>query len=109
MPDLSRGFDHAGSRREITSPLQNPEVIKKAALRPRVLAAKRLPVLPARSPVPPCPAEEPLEEFGREASAPAPFPLTEEGSSCIARGEGMHGELQKQAEPQKHGLQLARN
>lgn len=55
MPDLSWGFDHAGSWREITSPLQNPEVIKKAALRPCVLAVKCLPVLPARCLIPlPC-------------------------------------------------------
>lgn len=51
MPDLSWGFDHAGLQSEITSPLQNPEVIKKAALRSRVFAGKYLPVFPSHCPV----------------------------------------------------------
>lgn len=52
MPDLSWGFDHAGSRREITSPLQNPEVIKKKGRFEASCFGSEMLTCAARSPLP---------------------------------------------------------
>lgn len=52
MPDLSWGFDHAGSRREITSPLQNPEVIKKKGSFEASCFGSEMLTCAARSPLP---------------------------------------------------------
>lgn len=95
MPDLSRGFDHAGSRREITSPLQNPEVIKKKGSFEASCFGSETLTCAARSPLPCRGTTGGIWARGLGSVSP--------------RCGGTHGEALKYSEPQRHGLQLIRN